>query len=391
MPPSKVIRTSGTNLGPGAKLTVDFIDTGQGNAVLVTYPNGNFMLVDCGSQTTSTKGWPFTHVQSYITSVTGGSAISCVVLSHGDDDHTAFVPYISEAARPTYVHYGGPISDYSEDVKAWIKKQEKQKDQFVYRYKQDYCMPQPDADFASETTSGEAWAMVLSAGYGKSPNSKSIVLLIRFGRHAVVLPGDADTTTEAFILSKVPKKLLAGCTVLMPGHHGAAESTGRPWAKALDPDIDVISASGTNMAYAHPNCAKIELLEKYCLAGAERHDVTCSAGKGSPYKVCATVESVLTTATNGDVRFISDGTNWRLLASSTSADELAQEQPHPLLRSMVAHAPWNRRPAVQYPAVRLGPDPGLGPLAEPAVSRRTREPERRRQLLTGAPGGWPRE
>ncbi|MFG2631253.1 MBL fold metallo-hydrolase [Streptomyces sp. NPDC048473] len=122
MPPSKVIRTSGTKLGPGAKLTVGFINTGQGNAVLVTYPNGNFMLVDCGSQTTSTKGWPFTHVQSYITSVTDGNAISCVVLSHGDDDHTAFVPYISEAARPTYVHYGGAISDYSEDVQVWIKK-----------------------------------------------------------------------------------------------------------------------------------------------------------------------------------------------------------------------------------------------------------------------------
>ncbi|MFI9041689.1 hypothetical protein [Streptomyces sp. NPDC053726] len=232
--------------------------------------------------------------------------------------------------------------------------------------------------------------MVLSASYGKAPNSKSVVLMIRFGQHVVVLPGDADTTTEAFILSKVPKKLLAGCTVLMPGHHGAAESTGKPWLDALDPDVDVISASGANMGYAHPNCATITLLEKYCLAGATSHDVTCSTGKGSPYKVWATVESVLTTATNGDVRFISDGTNWRLLASSTSVHELAQEQPHPLLRSMVANAPWNRRPAVQYPAVRLGQDPGLGPLAEPTVSRRARESERRRQLLTGAPGGWPR-
>ncbi|MFI6122543.1 ComEC/Rec2 family competence protein [Streptomyces sp. NPDC051064] len=380
MPPTKVIRNSGTKLGKGPKLTVDFIDSGQGNAVLVTYPNGNYMLVDCGSQATSTTGWPFTHVQNYITSVTGGNAISCVVLSHGDDDHTAFIPHIAEATRPTYVHYGGSISEYSKEVQDWIAKQEGQKGQFVYKYKKDTCISQPDADFASETTPGEAWTMVLSASFGKSPNSKSIVLMIRFGEHTVILPGDADTTTETFILGKVPKKLLNRSTVLMPGHHGAFESTGAAWAKRLDPDVDVISASGTNKAYAHPSCATIKLLEEYCLAGALSHDVICSDGKGSDFKRSATVESVLTTATNGDVRFVSDGTNWKLMASSTSADELAQEQPHPLLRSMVTNAPWTRRPADRQLAVRVqGPVPGLGPLAEPEVHA----------AMPGAPNGSP--
>lgn len=343
MPPSKAINTSGGRLS-GPYLKVDFIDTGQGNAVLVSYPNGNFMLVDCGSQATSTKGWPFTHVRDYIATVTGGDDIDCVVLSHGDDDHTAFVPYIPEAATPTYLHFGGSIVDYSAKVQAYIHAQENKKGRFVYRYPTDYSSAQPDADFATDTYKGEAWTSVLGANYGHSPNSRSIVLRVRFGSHTVVLPGDAETDTEAFIISQIPSKVLDRTTVLMPGHHGAFEATGRAWAKALDPDIDVFSASGANMSYAHPDCATVSLVEEYCLGGSVSHDVICSNGKGQAYTRSATTETVLVTATNGDVRFVSDGTNWRLLASSTSAAIVAPLPPHPLLGGMVANAPWSRRP-----------------------------------------------
>lgn len=343
MPPRTVIAKSGPNLS-GDKLTVDFIDTGQGNAVLVSYPNGNFMLVDCGSQATSTKGRTFTHVSSYITRVTGGKTIDCVVLSHGDEDHTAFVPSITEAATPTYVHYGGSISDYSTAVRTWINQQENKKNRFVYRYPQNYSMPMPDADFATETTKGKAWTMVLAANYGGSPNSRSIVLMIRFGSHAVILPGDAEADTEAFIVKNVPRKLLAGCTVLMPGHHGAVESTSSTWTNVLTPPISVVSASGTNMSYAHPSCVTMETLKLHAQAGANEHQVICSTGKGVKYTRDDNTQALLTTATNGDVRFISDGSNWRLLASSVKA-LLSMPQPaHPVLRQLVANAPWHRPP-----------------------------------------------
>lgn len=342
MPPSKVINTSGGRLS-GPYLKVDVIDTGQGNAVLVSYPDGDFMLVDCGSQATSTRGWPFTHVRDYIASVTGGDDITCVVLSHGDDDHTAFVPFIPEAATPTYLHYGGSITDYSAAVQSYIHAQENKKGRFVYRYRAEYSNPEADADFGSGTAKGDAWTSVLSANYGDSPNSRSIVLRIRYGDHAVVLPGDAETDTEAFIISKVPKKVLARTTVLVPGHHGAFEATGRPWAKALDPDIDVFSSSGSNMSYAHPDCSTIDLVEEFSVDGAVEHDVICSNGKGKRYKRSETEETVLVTATNGDVRFITDGTNWRVLASSTSAAVPAPEPPHALLDGLVVNAPWNRR------------------------------------------------
>lgn len=357
MPPSKTIAQSG-RLGSGGKLIVDFIDTGQGNAVLVSFPNGDFLLVDCGSQATSTRGWPFTHVRDYIANVTGGNAITAVVLSHGDDDHTAFVPYIPEAANPTYVHYGGTPSDYSPAVRDWIASHEGRKDRFVFRYPANYANIDPDADMGSATTAGNVWVSTIAANFGKSPNSKSIVLMIRWKDHMVILPGDAETDTEAFIMSKVPTKILKDCTVLMPGHHGAYEATSTEWIDVLAPEIDAISASGTNLSYAHPDCTTLDMVEKAALGDAKAHDVICSGGRGQRYKRHSTTDCVLVTATNGDVRFISDGSNWRLLASSLGAEVPLPEAPDPLLAGLVANAPWNRSapPVVpERPVVEAAP------------------------------------
>ena len=339
MVPSKVVLKSAGNVS-GNKLTVDFINCWQGNSVLITYPNGAYMLVDCGSQTTSQTSWPYTHVASYIASVVGTNSIDCVVMSHGDDDHTAFIPHIPQAAAPTYLHYGGSIGDYDTDVQTYIKGRERAK-AMVFRYPaKGYSNTDADADFASETTAGEAWVIVLSANFGKSPNSRSIVLLIRYGDHAVVLPGDASSDTEDHIIAKVPKKMLTNATVLMPGHHGAYESTSDAWVKALKPGISVISASGANMAYAHPACMTNEIL-KVPAATGEDHTITCSDGKGKKYKKSDTTKAVLVTATQGDVRFVSDGKNFRLLASSLKTT-LAAPPPAPQLAGLVRNATWNR-------------------------------------------------
>jgi len=340
---------------------------GQGNAVLVTYPNGATMLVDCGSQETSKNGWAFKRATTYINSVVGATGtIGCVVMSHGDNDHTWFIPSIPQAAQPSFVHYGGSIGHYPDHVQTYIKGLEqtaKQTGCQVFRYPaKGYSTIEPDADFASETTAGEAHVIVLSANFGTSTNSRSIVLLIRYGDHSVILPGDAESETEDAILSKVPKKMLTNATVLMPGHHGAYESTSQAWAKALKPGISAISASGANKGYAHPACETNALLLGTAATGAEKHTITCSDGKGQGYELSDTTKALLVTATNGDVRFVSDGTNFRLLASTLTAG-LAVAEPDPLLAGLVSNAPWNR-PLVRAPAPRVVQMPEEQPVAE---------------------------
>jgi len=353
VPPTKVAIRSAGNLS-GAKLTVDFIDVGQGNAVLVSYPNGEFMLVDCGSQATSLTGTPYKHAEAYVNSVCGTTDIKCVVMSHGDDDHCAFIPDITRAQNPTLVHYGGKIGEYSDALQKWINQWENSKTRKVFRYPDSYCDVNPDADFGSETYADQAQTSVLSASFGDDPNSRSIVLMVRFGNQAVILPGDGDISTEAFIIKKVPKALLGKCTVLMPGHHGALESTGDNWVKALQPQIDAISASGTNMSYAHPACLTIEILKPYALGGAEEHNIICSDGKGKKYTTSKTKNALFVTSTNGDIRYQTDGKNWRVLVSSYAIPVPEVVVRGPLWEQFARNGPWARA-REQRPARRVGP------------------------------------
>jgi beta-lactamase superfamily II metal-dependent hydrolase len=342
MPPSKTVLSSG-NLKSGPKLIVDFIDVGQGNAVLVSYPNGSYMLADCGSQATSLNGGAYKDAQKYITSVTGGASIGTVVMSHGDDDHCAFIPHIAEAQNPTYVHFGGSITDYSKDVRDWIKSMENTNGRSVIRYPPTgYTDVSPDADFGSDTYAGEAHVMVLSANHGFTPNDNSIVLMIRFGNQAVILPGDAEAFTEAQIIANVPKKLLAKCTVLMPGHHGAFTSTSTAWADAVAPLVSTVSASGSNMSYAHPDCSTNTLLIAKATAGATQHGVICSTGRGVPYTTQQITKGLFVTSTNGDIRYTTDGENYKVQVSSYG-EVLAVAPPIPkCCGSLVRNSPFMR-------------------------------------------------
>lgn len=349
MPPSKTVLSSG-NLKSGSKLIVDFIDVGQGNAVLVSYPNGSYMLVDCGSQSTSLNGAAYKHAQQYITSVTGGNSIATVVMSHGDDDHCAFIPHIAEAQDPTYVHYGGSIGDYSAEVQTWIHSMENTRGRSVFRYPPGgYTDVNPDADYGTATDPGEAHVMVLSANHGVTPNDRSIVLMIRFGTEAVILPGDAEWFTEGLIVANVPKKLLAKCTVLMPGHHGAYTSTSPAWADAVSPLISNISASGANMSYAHPDCTTNTMLIAKATDGATQHGVICSTGKGVRYTTQQITKGLFVTSTNGDIRYTTDGDNYKVQVSSYG-EVLAAAPPVPkCCGSIVRNSPFMRERTYRVP------------------------------------------
>ena len=350
MPPTKVVLASGSPVR-SPKLTVDFIDVGQGNAVLVSYPNGAFMLADCGSQGTSLSGTPYKHAEQYINTVTGGTDIACVAMSHGDDDHCAFIPDITRAQNPTYVHYGGKIGDYSSELKTWLQMMGRRKTTMVYSYEDGFSRTTPMPEFGSPATAGEAHVSVLSASYGDDPNTRSLVLMIHFGDQAVILPGDGTIATEAYIFTKVTKTVLKECTVLMPGHHGALESTGDRWAKTLEPILASISASGTNMSYAHPSCLTNEVLQEYVDDTAENHNIVCSDGKGKKYATSATTDALLVTATNGDIRYQTDGTNYRVLVSSYAIAVPEVVVRGPGWERLVRNGPWAAdRPRARMPA-----------------------------------------
>ncbi len=329
MPPTTTVYKTG-NLSRAPKLIVDVIASGQGNSILVSYPNGKYMLVDCGSQAHGTNNTLYAHVSAYITTVTGGNDISCVVLTHGDQDHTSWIPDIDEAQRPKSVFYGGLRRDLDDKTLAWVRGQERRTPRgscLVWDFK-GYHSVAPDADFQGADSNVDTDVYVLAAGDGDSPNARSVVLLLVYGTQGVVLTGDATTATEGEILANFPGNFLSQCTLLVPGHHGAFESTAPDFQDTLAPDVAALSASGTNASYAHPNCATLQQLTgaPYVGVGTD-HFVTCSDGKGQAYGTSQTSKAVYVTGTNGDIRLTTDGTKVNVKVSSIGTSRLAMPRP----------------------------------------------------------------
>ncbi len=96
-----------------------------------------------------------------------------------------------------------------------------------------------------------------AAGSRHGRNDRSLVLAARFGRHRLLLTGDAGAETERRLVRERPESLAAG--VLKVGHHGSRSSTGDAFLRAVAPRLALVS-SGVNNPHGHPHPRVLERL-----------------------------------------------------------------------------------------------------------------------------------
>jgi competence protein ComEC len=81
-------------------------------------------------------------------------------------------------------------------------------------------------------------------------NETSVVLRVDYGRHRVLLTGDAEGDEEAWLLQHYPPEELAA-DVLKVGHHGSRTSTTPRFLDAVRPALGIASVGAGNR-YGHP-------------------------------------------------------------------------------------------------------------------------------------------
>lgn len=221
-------------LRPAPAITVDFLDVGQGDAILVRSGRQQ-MLVDGGPdrQVLSELGraMPFFD-----------RTIELVVLTHPHADHYRGLAAVFERYRVEKILVSddrGP-EEYADFLRGVGRE-----------------APVIQTRAGDRLIIGQAVAEVLwperAAAHAADPNETSVVMaLSAFGRPAALLTGDATTGVENALLEK--KKILP-TPILKVGHHGSTYSSSPEFLAAVRPAHAVISV-GKNR-YGHPSPAAL--------------------------------------------------------------------------------------------------------------------------------------
>ncbi|MEW6594935.1 MAG: DNA internalization-related competence protein ComEC/Rec2 [Thermodesulfobacteriota bacterium] len=226
---------------------VSFLDVGQGSAVVVELPHGKTVLIDAGGM----DGERFNIGERLVAPFLWGRGIShldAVVVSHPHTDHWNGLPFLIERFRPATLWINGDRQGEG-DYAALLARAEAMGIAIK--------VPQAGEILARNGAASlrNVAALHLVPAKGRpDPNNQSLVLQLRHGSQACLLPGDIDSAHEEIL---VAKRAVAS-TVLLAPHHGSRHSSSPKFITAVRPRTIVVSAQGGPRArFPHPEKRKM--------------------------------------------------------------------------------------------------------------------------------------
>ncbi len=228
------------------RLTVSFLNVGQGDSIFIEGPTGIQMLVDGGPDRSVMRELP--KVMSPL-----DRSIDLLVETHPDKDHSAGLSDVLEKYEVgTYMSPGLPsdTNTYARLVESVAK--EKGITAYVARRGMRIHL------------GGGAYADVLypdkDVSRLKATNDASIALRVVYGKTSFMLTGDLSSIFENELAREISPESLRS-DVLKAGHHGSKHSTSDVWLSSVAPDVVVISA-GKGNTYGHPTPEVLTRIQK---------------------------------------------------------------------------------------------------------------------------------
>jgi competence protein ComEC len=226
---------------------------GQGDALLLVFPDGARMLVDGGGfaafgRRTATMDTGENVVAPYLWS-RRIRTIDVVCLTHGHADHMNGLPAILESFHPRELWISG--SGESREL-----------DRLYQTARRLGVRVRVKREGESFGYSGAMVRIVTpartSVQEGPPRNNDSLGLLVRYGKHSFLLPGDAERSVEE---SLVFDQSIGPVDVLKVAHHGGRTSTTQQLLDHIHPSIAIVSA-GEGNRYGHPHPDVLDRLAK---------------------------------------------------------------------------------------------------------------------------------
>jgi competence protein ComEC len=222
------------------RLHLTAMDVGQGDALLVTFPNGRTLMVDTGGVSIRGDFDIGDRVLGPALRARGLGRLDYLSLTHGDPDHIGGAASLAKDFTPLEVWDGVFVANHEPTLKlrqaaatrraAWRSLQRGDRLEVGGVEVRVHHPPPPD------------WERQ------RVRNDDSLVIELRYGEVSMLLTGDIGREVEQAL---IPTLDLLPIVVLKSPHHGSGTSSSREFIDAIKPAVVVISC-GRGNSYGHP-------------------------------------------------------------------------------------------------------------------------------------------
>jgi competence protein ComEC len=221
----------------GGLLRVTMIDVGQGDAIVVQFPTGQSLLVDCGG----TPG-PFDIGGRVVTPslwALGIRRLDWLVITHADLDHIGGARSVLNDLVPREVWEGVPVPR-SREVQA-LRADARARGTAWRTVRAGARLDVGDVALDVLHPPPPEWERQ------KVRNDDSVVLRVTYGRVEFLLTGDAASEFE----HRRPESSTALLRILKVAHHGSRTSSAAAFLDRFRPHVALVSAGRGNL-FGHP-------------------------------------------------------------------------------------------------------------------------------------------
>lgn len=295
--------TPPTVLAPGdGELQVHFMDVGQGDSILILFPDGKDMLIDCGNKST---GYDFDVTADYLENYLPDGKLDYLMLTHSDEDHVEYMSDILELYEVSNIFMPDILAEPSgtsaaaEELRDEIAALDPEKlamfdDEdtittqvyarfFVAALSEPNCEivlnVDPDEDtnsivitdgtkLSDGTYDGATYMLTFycpteeyyaesDLSSAEEKNAVSPIGILEYNDVRIVLTGDSNEINEPTFVERIDGSL--DCDVLKVAHHGSESSSLDVFLDAVDCEFAVISC-GKGNNHDHPRQEALDRL-----------------------------------------------------------------------------------------------------------------------------------
>lgn len=269
------------------ELQIHFMDVGQGDGILILFPDGRDMLIDCANYNNSStvRGEILDYMDDYVTD----GQLDYLMLTHCDRDHVSFMDEVLEEYQVDNVFMPNVLATHDKVAEADIPQERLAlftdedtvdtacyADFFIAALTEPDCTVTLNVDADEESNSvvitdgerqsdgtydGATYMLTFycpTAEYyaesdlssAEEKNAISPIGVLEYNGFRIVLTGDSNEINEPTFVDRIGGQL--DCDVLKVGHHGSETSSTEEFLDAIDCEYAVISCNAAGNTFHHP-------------------------------------------------------------------------------------------------------------------------------------------